>query len=547
MTRPDDFGQMPTGDFSLIQDLCDKLESTWREFAGTRDGVDLQPFLQMVEEPLRLSALYEFIKTEMPYRLDNDLPWDLDFYLAKYPKLGDPNNLTANMILEECLVRQRHGLSVKLSNYQKRFPHQFSDLERLWQVHESSRTVAPMHLSIDAGKVIGGHYLVQNRLGGALTGEVWKVLDTKGDIEKALKIILHPLETDEAKGELQALEKIKNLENPFLLRTDSYWIEQGRLMIVMELARGGSLRDCLKKRKKEGNIGVPTLELLRYFREAAEAVDYLHGEKIVHRDIKPDNILLVGKHIKLADMGLAKLLPNDRSMTANPLGTAPYMAPEVFGEHVSYRSDQYSLVISYAELRQGRLPFKGRNFIDFYKEHSAGKPDLDPAIMDKAEREVILKGLSKEPGQRFISCVDFVEALELVVPKRAAQDKMRKEATSAVLAEVGQLPTIAQSGTPLPSENRQGTLQPFHDDDFGDAGAAPTPTATLSDRPPSNPPKTQTTHDTLSTPKSVPDTQPLLPRQKDTGTAPREVAPGADAPRPHERPRWAGARNHSSL
>jgi serine/threonine protein kinase len=546
MARPDDFGEMPTGDFSLIQDLCDKLESTWREFNGSRDGVDLQPFLQMVEEPLRLSALYEFIKTEMPFRLDNDLPWDLDFYLSKYPKLGDPNNLTAKMILEECLVRQRHGMSVKLSNYQKRFPRQFSELERLWEGHESSRTVAPVHASLGTGKMIGGHYLVQNRLGGGAYGEVWQVLDTKGGIEKALKIILHPLETDEAKGELQALEKIKNLENPFLLRTDSYWVEQGRLVIVMELARGGSLRDCLKKRKKEGNAGIPPGELLRYFREAAEAIDYLHGEKIVHRDIKPDNILLVGKHVKIADMGLAKLLPNDRSMTANPLGTAPYMAPEVFGEHVSYRSDQYSLVISYAELRQGQLPVRGKNFIDFYKGHSSGKPELDATIIDKAEMEVILKGLSKEAGQRFVSCVDFVEALEIVLPKRVLQEKARasmKEAARAALADGGQLPTLALSATPQHSENRQGTLQPVHDDGFGGVAAPPAPTATLSDLPPSSPdfPKTQTTNDTLSSPPIPPDTNPLLPRKKDTDTAPRadvlraeaarDDAPGESAPR----------------
>ncbi len=536
MTRPDDFGEMPTGDFSLIQDICDKLESTWREFNGSRDGVDLQPFLQMVEEPLRLSALYEFIKTEMPFRLDNDLPWDLDFYLSKYPKLGDPNNLTANMILEECLVRQRHGMSVKLSNYQKRFPSQYPELERLWEVHESSRTVAPVHISFGTGKMIGGHYLVQNRLGGGAYGEVWQVLDTKGGIEKALKVILHPLETDEAKGELQALEKIKNLENPFLLRTDSYWVEQGRLMIVMELARGGSLRDCLKKRKKEGNAGIPAIELLRYLREAAEAIDYLHGEKIVHRDIKPDNILLVGKHVKIADMGLAKLLPNDRSMTANPLGTAPYMAPEVFGEHVSYRSDQYSLVISYAELRQGQLPFRGKNFIDFYKGHSAGRPELDAAIMDKAEREVILKGLSKEAGQRFVSCVDFVEALEIVLPKRVLQEKERaalKESARAVLAEEGHLPTIAQAATPQHSENRQGTLQPLFDDGFGGVAAPPAPTATLSELRPFNPdlPKTQTTNDTLSSPQIPPDTNPQLPRHKGTDTAARAETARDDAPR----------------
>src|SRR5438105_11433980 len=121
MTPPDDFGQMPTGDFSRIQDLCEQLEQAWKEFDGSTDGVDLEPLLQAGGETLRLSALYELIKTEMPLRLENGLPWDLDYYLDKYPELGGSESLSVHLILEECLVRKRHGMRISISNYTRRF------------------------------------------------------------------------------------------------------------------------------------------------------------------------------------------------------------------------------------------------------------------------------------------------------------------------------------------------------------------------------------------------------------------------------------------
>src|SRR5437588_10158117 len=138
MNPADDFGQMPTGDFSRIQDLCEQLEEAWKEFDGSTDGVELEPFLQAAGGPLRLCALYELIKTEMPHRLENNLDWDLDYYVPKYPELGGAKSLSPKLILEECLVRKKHGMRVSHANLKRRFAEQFPEVERLLQKQDST-------------------------------------------------------------------------------------------------------------------------------------------------------------------------------------------------------------------------------------------------------------------------------------------------------------------------------------------------------------------------------------------------------------------------
>src|SRR4029077_13036809 len=109
-------------------------------------------------------------------------------------------------------------------------------------------------------------------------------------------IIIRPIDQAESKREQEAMELIKNLRHHFLLPVHAFWFLEDRLIILMDLA-DGSLRDCLNKYRKEGKQAIPLHELLRYFRQAAEALDYLHEKKVQHRDIKPENILLTEGHV----------------------------------------------------------------------------------------------------------------------------------------------------------------------------------------------------------------------------------------------------------
>jgi len=128
---------------------------------------------------------------------------------------------------------------------------------------------------------------------------------------------------------------------------------------------------------------------------------------IQHRDVKPQNLLLVGGSIKVADFGLAKLL--ERSLASNSGSmTVAYAAPEQFQGQVSAHSDQYSLAVSYCELRGGMLPFRGGQHQLMFG-HVQGQPDL--TILPEAERPAVAKALAKQPDQRWSSCRAFAEAL----------------------------------------------------------------------------------------------------------------------------------------
>ncbi|MCI0742597.1 MAG: serine/threonine protein kinase [Gemmataceae bacterium] len=414
MDRPDEIGSMPTGDFSRLQELAESLEQAWKDQGEAAGGVDLGRFLPPAGDPLRLAVLHELVRTDLSIRMARGQLLSLDYYLEKYPEIGPSTRVTPGLILEEYLARRRKGYPVSLAEYQKRFPGQFEQFEKLIPDEEipvAPKESTPFLLGMAQGKTIGGRFELQKRIGSGQFGEVWQALDTQGQIEKALKIILRPMDTEESKAELQSLEIIKRLNHPYLLRTESFWQEHDRLFIVMELA-DGSLRDLLKKCKKDELPGVPVLDLLRFFHNAAAALDYLHARGIVHRDIKPDNILLVDEFAKIADLGLAKLMSHGKSMTASLAGTMAYMAPEVWSERVSKHSDQYSLAVAYSELRQGKSPFKGRNLAEFFQAHKDA-PDLE-ALPDD-EQEIVLKALSKHTKDRFASCSEFVKALDAAV------------------------------------------------------------------------------------------------------------------------------------
>ena len=259
-------------------------------------------------------------------------------------------------------------------------------------------------------------YRLITRIGEGSFGEVWKA--ERGGLPVALKILKTSMTSDETQRELKSLETLKQLHHKFLLRTDNFWSDGDRLFIEMELAEGGTLKERLKAYQALGKPGIPEEEVLKYFTEMAKALDYLHGHRPVflHRDIKPANILLVQGCAKLADFGLLRQVAGDNSSTKTQGGTFPYMAPESVASDVfSIYTDLFSFAVTYAELRQGELPFSGKNQYQICEKILRKPPELTD-IFHPEERKVLLKALDKDPRQRFSSCGEFVFELNRVVP-----------------------------------------------------------------------------------------------------------------------------------
>lgn len=278
-----------------------------------------------------------------------------------------------------------------------------------------------LHLAAGVEPIPG--YRLARILGRGGFGEVWEA-EAPGRVRVALKFI--PLDTAHSDPEQRALDTIREIRHPHLLEIHFATQVEDRLVIATSLC-DQSLWDRFKEVIRDGLPGIPADELLVYIEESARALDFLNeprhpgpgGQKIgvQHRDIKPHNIFLVGGSVKLADFGLAKVL--ERSVASHTGSMTPaYAPPEMFKGQVSPKSDQYSLAVTYYQLRFGELPFAGSPQEILYKALT-DPPDLARATA--AERSVLEKALAKDPRERFASCKEFADALKHAALVPAAQ------------------------------------------------------------------------------------------------------------------------------
>ena len=218
------------------------------------------------------------------------------------------------------------------------------------------------------------------------------------------------------------------------------------LIVAMPLC-DQSLWDRLKECQKEGRPGLPRDELIGYMEELARAIDFLNEPRhpagdghlvgVQHRDIKPQNIFLVGGSVRLADFGLAKIL---EASCANHTGSMSphYVAPEALKGTVAPQSDQYSLAVTYCQLRTGKLPVTGKSISEIIYNHLNGIPDL--SALPEEERPVVGRALAKEPGARWPTCRAFVIGLEEAAladdGRRAPETKPRLLGSGATTIDI---------------------------------------------------------------------------------------------------------------
>jgi eukaryotic-like serine/threonine-protein kinase len=185
-----------------------------------------------------------------------------------------------------------------------------------------------------------------------------------------------------------------------------------RPFIVMEYLAGGTLADAIR-------VGaVRRQEAVRWIREAASALDHAHARGIVHRDIKPANFLLNRSRVlHVADFGIARLVSEDTiTSTGELFGTAAYLSPEqALGREATGASDRYALAVAAFELLAGERPFdaphfaaQARQHIEDERPHASDRDRTLPPAVDA----VLMRGMAKEPDERFETAGDFVDALE---------------------------------------------------------------------------------------------------------------------------------------
>jgi serine/threonine protein kinase len=297
---------------------------------------------------------------------------------------------------------------------------------------------------------IPGYRLIEP-LGQGGYGEVWKC-EAPGGLFKAIKFVhgnLNDLEDVHAQEELRAVEHIKTIRHPFLLQMDRVECVQGELMIVMELA-DQNLAEILQRCQGQGLPGIPRDALLGYLREAAEVLDLMDCQyELQHLDIKPGNLFVVSNHVKVADFGLVNSLKAVGKSPQIGAITPLYAAPELFQGSLSRRCDQYSLAVVFQELLTGALPFAGLNTRQLLVQHTKAEPDL--RLLPVSDRPVVARALSKEPGERFDSCMAFIEALEtsssaITVPVWGTHRRVRSAQETAPVRPhktLGPIPTPA--------------------------------------------------------------------------------------------------------
>ncbi len=414
MNRPTDLADLSPRQWEELQSVASHYDKAWRDVDSQGGSVTMDGYLPPPGAPLRTVYLHELIKTDLEIRWRRHLPTCLEHYVRDYPELGTPRELPAELIYEEYHVRQVHGDAPALESYRTRFPEQFGQLERLLQQRPLTQMnntppppMVPVPAELTAGTDVGHGYVLKRQLGEGQFGQVWEAV-ASGDVPCAVKILSWSNDQEQSKTERKALELIKTLKHPYILRPNAFWDWGNRLVIATDLA-DGSLGDRLRACKAAGANAIPLPELLEYMQNAAEGLDCLHAHRLTHRDVKPANLLYIGEHALVADCGLVRLQPDSmRTQQGSAAGTRAYMAPEAWNGKAKPASDQYGLALTYAELRQGHpLRVQGSDELWMF---AVGEPELSAFVA--AEARVIQRALEMKPQERYTSCREFVEELK---------------------------------------------------------------------------------------------------------------------------------------
>lgn len=295
-------------------------------------------------------------------------------------------------------------------------------------------------------------YVGPQPIGRGGMGEIFRATDTSLGRAVAIKVLDDRYAEDEnVRGRFtrEALAAARLSGNPNIVTIYDVGEHHGRPFIVMEYLAGGSLEERLRR-----DGAVPARQALDWLEQAAKALDAAHREGVVHRDVKPGNLLLDRQgHIHVADFGIASAVGLDSlTQTGTVLGTASYLAPEqAKGERTTPASDLYSLAVVAFELITGHRPFEAESAPAEAAAHVTEQVpsvcDVDPNAPCELD-PVFERALAKDPRRRYTSGAEFVAALRgaldhaagatriVAAPPRAVPARVRRSRLVPLLALV---------------------------------------------------------------------------------------------------------------
>ncbi|MBQ9021221.1 MAG: Stk1 family PASTA domain-containing Ser/Thr kinase [Eggerthellaceae bacterium] len=263
------------------------------------------------------------------------------------------------------------------------------------------------------GRVFNNRYQITERIGIGGMAEVYRAQDRVLGRMVAIKVMLpqYAADSEFTKRFRQEAASAANLSSPYIVNVYDWGQDEGTYYIVMEYVRGSDLKTAIKQRgainqRKVAEIGA----------QVCQALSVAHKQDIVHRDIKPQNIMVQPDgNVKVMDFGIAHAKNTVQGQTSAVLGTAHYISPEqAQGKELTNSSDIYSLGIVLYEAATGKLPFDGPDSVsvatkqvqDFPVPPTQVNPSVDPAL-----EAIIMRALEKDPRNRFETVGDMKHAL----------------------------------------------------------------------------------------------------------------------------------------
>ena len=423
---------------TILELVCIDLEFRWKGYIDNRYSQETVAFHQPLD-----GAAETFVKPSPPASAPDDAPPaeaaatprppSIETYLTRFPSLADSGALSV-LIQEEFRQRMLAGEQPKLNEYRSRFPdHQIED-DFEADLLNATVVATPEQLnsateSVSGETLLGGEetrefggYVLRRELGRGGMGIVYEALETATERTVALKVVRRDRwESMPADMQAELLARFRTetktaarLDHDHIVTVYEVGEHDGRRFFSMQFVEGPSLADRLR----QGVLS--NRDAAKYMAPIASAVHEAHTRGVLHRDIKPHNIMVDHRTNRplIGDFGLAKLLEHDQSLTQDGdiVGTPAYASPEQIRDpaQVGVQADVYSLGATLYHLLTGRPPFQAPRATEIISQVLFDEPISPRQFNSQVDRDletICLKCLDKEPARRYASARELADEL----------------------------------------------------------------------------------------------------------------------------------------